>query len=308
MQDQYFDIGKLRKAADKSTSGSSDALTALIEGDAERIRVEVPRTSCPRPSSAPYDRLSDKTSGAGASRGPKSLPAVIEASQGAPYIFGPAVIGMLDSAGGNGAVNAALTGEPPSTQIYFDPSAVNDTPKSPPEPKLQAGEKKVTSFGDNSGFDAYLMYLMLASRLDRPDALRGIDGYSTGSSVAYTKGDTLCFRATVVGRNASSTKYLTSLVQQWAAMMPSAKVESTKPNVTFHSCDPGRKATAPANKTVEEAVTLAASRDALATVFVREKLPSKTAVCAVRVAVPTARLRASSSSRAARSPTRRRKC
>ena len=127
------------------------------------------------------------------------------------------------------------------------------------------------------------MYLMLASRLDRPAALRGIDGYSTGSSVAYTKGDTLCFRATVVGRNASSTKYLTSLVKRWAAMMPSAKVESTKPNVTFHSCDPGRKATAPANKTVEEAVTLAASRDALATVFVRQKLPSKTAVCAVRL-------------------------
>ena len=40
LQDQYFDIGKLRKAADKSTSGSSDALTALIEGDAERIRVK----------------------------------------------------------------------------------------------------------------------------------------------------------------------------------------------------------------------------------------------------------------------------
>ena len=77
-------------------------------------------------------------------RGPKSLPAVIEASQGAPYIFGPAVISMLDSAGGNGAINAALTGEPPSTRIFFDPSEVNDTPNSPPEPKLQAGEKKVT--------------------------------------------------------------------------------------------------------------------------------------------------------------------
>src|SRR4051794_9739088 len=37
LQDQYFDLGKLSKAAQRSTSGSSDALTALVEGDATRV-------------------------------------------------------------------------------------------------------------------------------------------------------------------------------------------------------------------------------------------------------------------------------
>jgi hypothetical protein len=148
---------------------------------------------------------------------------------------------------------------------------------------LQAGEKRLAVTKDDTQFDAFLLYLMLATRVDRPTALRAIDGFAAGSSAVYTTGGSVCFRAAVVGRTPSATRNLATLLARWAKAMPSARIESTGGPVVFHSCDGGRRTPAPRDATITQAVRLAAARDELAVAFVRDTAPSRSAVCAVRV-------------------------
>ncbi len=148
LQDQHFDLPKLEKRADASASGSSDALRALVEGDAVRIEKLYLGTQ----SSADkrlYAGLSAHGS-AEATQRTQHVPAVVESFFSAPYIFGPEVVRVLEVTGGNSAIDAALAGPTPSTRIYLDPTAINDAPQTPPIPTLRAGEKKITT---SSGSD-----------------------------------------------------------------------------------------------------------------------------------------------------------
>src|SRR5205823_9089305 len=58
LQDQHFDLQKLDKAATDSKTGSSDALTGLVEGDAVRIQKKylAEQSAADR---AEYDKLSN---------------------------------------------------------------------------------------------------------------------------------------------------------------------------------------------------------------------------------------------------------
>jgi hypothetical protein len=281
LQDQYFDIGKLRKAADKSTTGSSDALAALIEGDAERIKAKY-LDALPKSEQQEYDKLFRNTSDQ-ATQQAKGVPAVVEFVSGAPYIFGPPIVSVIDEVGGNRAVDAALRGPPPSTSMYFDPSAVNDTVDPPPAPKVQAGEKLVPLFQGDTSFDAFQLYLMLSARVDAADALRAIDGFAAGSSIVYEKGGAVCFRAAVRGRDQGASDYVRSLLDRWAKGMPGAAVESSSSVVVFHGCDPARHTPAPNDTAITQGVTLAAARDGFVQGIVQNNIPGREAVCFSRV-------------------------
>ena len=130
LQDQYFNLGKLQKAAADSESGSSDALTALIEGDATRIEQRY-LSGLSAADQQTYARL-EATAASQAGKSTKTLPEVVDTYFNAPYIFGPQVIRVLEAQGGNAAINAALTGATPSTRMYLDPTAVSAAPKTPP--------------------------------------------------------------------------------------------------------------------------------------------------------------------------------
>src|SRR6185295_12456381 len=96
----------------------------------------------------------------------------------------PRVVSILENSGGNQAIDNALTGPTPSTRIYLDPTAVNQSAGSPPPvPALQAGEKKLSSETvSDEGFDDFTLYLMLGARLDPVTALRAADAFEAGSS------------------------------------------------------------------------------------------------------------------------------
>ena len=284
LQDQNFDLPKLERRAEASTSGSLDAFTALVEGDASRIEDKYLAEQSPA-DRRDYDRLSSSSSNQADQR-TKDLPAVVGTIMGAPYAFGPPVINILDTAGGNAAINAALTGPTPSTRIYFDPTAVNTPPEIPPVPALAAGEKKITlSSSNDAGFDAFTLYLMLGARLDRPSALLAADAYSAGSEALYSRAGTTCLRAAIVGVNPANTHYLGTVIEQWVHSMPDAAIDSSGNTVVFHTCDPGAHAQAPNDTSINQAMTLAVVRDQIIASAVGPQVPAKVAVCVTRVLV-----------------------
>jgi hypothetical protein len=283
LQDQYFNLPKLEKRASDSDTGSSDALTALVEGDATQVEQRY-LSEQPAADQSEYVKLSLITAGA-ATKSTQDLPAIVDTYFNAPYEFGPEVIRVLQAQGGNAAVNAALTGMTPSTRIYLDPTAVNQAPTPPPVPALEAGESKLSSDRNDTEFDNFTLYLMLAARLDLPTALRAADAYSAGSEVVYTRGTSTCFRAAVAGLNPAANAFLAATLQRWAATVPDAEVDSAKGPVIFHSCDPGRGAVTPPNARIVDATRLAANREDLIASLVKRHVPSLLAVCVSRVLV-----------------------
>ncbi len=227
LQDQHFDLRKLQKEADDSKTGSSDAFTGLVEGDATRIEHKylAEQSAADR---ADYQRLSQASSAAAGDHA--DIPPVIEMIFGAPYIYGPQVVSILENSGGNSAVDNAITGPTPTTRIYLDPTAVNQLPDSPPPvPTLQAGETKLKSeTAQDEDFDDFTLYLMLGAHLDPVTALRAADAFKAGSSTAYTtSAGKTCFRAAVTGVNPASEDFLARTLDSWAKKMPDAEVESS---------------------------------------------------------------------------------
>ncbi len=285
LQDQHFDIQKLDKAAEQSKTGSSDALRGLIEGDADRIENKylAEQSAADR---AEYEKLSNAASDA-ADQQLKDIPVVIQTYFGAPYIYGPQVVSILENTGGNQAIDNALTGPAPTTRIYLEPTAVNqvsDTP--PPVPARHAGETKLSSeTANDEDFDVFTLYLMLGARLDALTALRAADAFAAGSSTAYTtNGGTTCFRAAVTGVNPASEAFLARVLGDWTKKMPDAKVESTSSPITFSSCDPGTRAIAPSRGAIRDVASLAATRDQLTETFItKSSLPADLATCVARV-------------------------
>jgi hypothetical protein len=223
------------------------------------------------------------------------VPAVIGTIFGAPYIFGPQIITILDSTGGNAAINDALTGPTPTTRMYLDPTAVGDAPELPPVPALQSGEKKVsTGSASDDQFDDFSLYLMLGARLDPSTALRAADAYNSGSEVLYTKSGTTCFRAAIEGANPAGNAFLRTVLTRWTAAMPDAAIDASSNGVVFHSCDPGKHAAAPSNAAINEATRFAVTRAALTSQLITKEHATKVlATCAARLFFQSPSLRAS---------------
>ncbi len=284
LQDQYFDLPKLERQAKDSKTGSSDAFTALIEGDATRIehRYLAEQSAADRRE---YDRLSTQDSTTATTR-TKNVPEIVQTYFGAPYIFGPSVIGVLETTGGNQAINEAISGPTPSTGMYFDPLQAQGNADVPPAvPLLRPGEQKLKDLADNGSFDPFTFYMMLAAHLDRPSALLAADAFYAGSEVLYRTGGTTCLRAAVLTVTPASVQPLADIVRRWTRTVPDAGIDATNGEVVFHSCDPGSRATTPPDNTIQEAVRLLASRDALIATFVRLKVPHDAATCVARVLV-----------------------
>ena len=290
LQDQHFDLPKLEKRADESSSGSSDALRALIEGDAVRIekRYLADQSATDRRR---YDQLSSQGS-AQASQRTQDVPAVVDSFFSAPYVFGPQVTRVLEIVDGNSGIDAALSGPTPSTRIYFDPTAVNDAPAVPPVPALRAGEEKIaSSSGSDDQFDDFTLYLMLAARMERPTALRAADAYSAGSEVLYTRAGRTCFRASIAGRSSHANAYLAATLRRWTKTMPAARIDTTADTTVFESCDPGPKAETPSDAHIREAIALAAGRNAFTATIADEAGSGVLGACVARLLVEYADFR-----------------
>src|SRR4029077_2471904 len=91
-------------------------------------------------------------------KGLASVPPFVSFLFGAPYEFGPLAIRVMIAAGGNRAVNAALTGPTPTSAIYVQTGLDTPAPSDIAAPARAAGERAAGSPESFGAFELYLMF------------------------------------------------------------------------------------------------------------------------------------------------------
>ena len=293
LQDQHFDVLDLRRAAANSDTSSSSALTALIEGDAARIKDAYLKGLSAADRKA-YDAAEAEEADSVASE-IESAPELVKIEFSAPYVFGPMVLDVLTAHGGNRAVDDALERGVPTDKIYLDPAEALRDPKvtKVSTPAVPKGAKRLGMPDEIGAFD---LYTLLSSRIDRQDALTAADAWTGDRYVTYRDGGRESARATIASKKAGATA-LTGALRAWARAMPAASVEAGPGarRVTVTSCDTGAIAAPTADRT-EGAVRLLATRNAIFASGVRG---------ARRTRSPRASLATSSRSRSSRAASTR---
>src|SRR4051812_21726250 len=147
LQDQHFNI-KADRFDKLATSGESEALRAMVEGDAVRIENEF-IAGLSDADRATY-QSANKDSSEGAKTQLKDVPAALQALQAAPYIYGPRLLELIKDKDGDEAINAALETPPSTEEQLVDPRAFfgKDGAKKVDEPALPDGVTESTDSGD----------------------------------------------------------------------------------------------------------------------------------------------------------------
>ena len=276
LQDQHFDLTKLQDAASNSDATDDSGLTSLIEGDAVRIQREYLKRL-----SDTEKREYDKENNAEGSRvhgETNAVSDILGVLFGAPYEFGPQAASVLFASGGNAAVDAALTGPPPSSGVFV---ATGDTtpPVAVQTPALPADGVKL---GTSDPFGPFETFLTLAMRVDAVRAVEAADSVGGGRDVTFrSKGET-CYRVAIQPRTLGSRAFLLGTFRAWAKGRARSSVETVGDLVQFTACDPGHSAPAPDAQPLGDAVSLLLTRGAVTVSIAEENAPASTARCVGR--------------------------
>ncbi len=277
LQDQHFDLQGLRREAATSKTGSTGALTALVEGDAERIKYRY-LASLPKADRDAYDAQQDKD-GASVDKKVADAAEIVKIDLSAPYVFGPQVLRALTAKGGNAAVNDALRRSTPSDEIFLNPVAAltDPNPISVSTPSLVDGDHQLGKPDTLGPFD---LFVVLASRLDRQRALDASDAWAGDRVVTYKSHGAVCVKATIASRTRAGASVLGDTLEAWAKTMPSARVtrDLDGERVTVVSCDAGA-VRAPDAKRLEAAFRLVSGRNSLVTSLLGEHVPPAVSEC-----------------------------
>lgn len=280
LQDQHFDLARLRHTASSSDTASTGALTALVEGDAERVKAAYLR-GLPRSDRDAYDAAESKSADA-ADAELAQAPELVKIEFSAPYIFGPTVLDVLTAHSGNRAVDAAFRRPPPTDQIYLDPvdalkPARTESVSTPPIPP---GAHRIGTPDEIGAFD---LYTLLASRIDRKAALDAADAWAGDRYVTYRTPRGVCSRATIAAGSAAGARTLAGALRMWTAAMPTATVTSDpgRRRSTATSCD-SAAISPPSAPQLEGALRLLAVRNAILASAVREGVPNAVGECVSR--------------------------
>jgi hypothetical protein len=277
LQDQHFDLQKLQQRAADSKVTDGSGLKGLIEGDAVRIEQEylkqlsaADHKEYDRESAAETTRVGNETS---------SVPDILQVLTGAPYEFGPQTVRVLVAAGGNGAVDAALTGDPPSSGVFISTGDVA-TAVGVKVPTLPADGVQV---GPTEAFGPFETLLTLAMRVDPVVALSAADVVSGGEAVTYRSRGATCYRVALRPRFPHSRSFVVAAFRSWAKGRSRSTVDSVPDVVQFTACDPGTGAPVPDSKPLDSAVTLLALRSNVTVGAATAHAPGDLARCVGRV-------------------------
>lgn len=238
LQDQHFDLEKLQRAA--SRSHSSDALKALVEGDAVRVQ-QMYTAGLPADERARYDAASRSSSDtaraeARASSVPDSLLAFVQSS----YLLGPLMLQVARAVNGEHAIDRLFRDPPTNDSAYLTPTRLVDGTKvrAVAPPKLARGERVE---GKPDVFGAFALYLILASRSDPVPALAVADGWAGDSMVTFRRNGRTCVRASFAGRTNDASNAIGDALGHWAEQGSpgAADVERHGRLSTLTACDPG---------------------------------------------------------------------
>ncbi len=277
LQDQHFGLNKMRADAAMSKTASSGALTALIEGDAERIKHEYLR-GLPRLQQNEYNAAEAKT-GTAIDEETANVEQIVKIELGAPYAFGPDVLAALTAKGGNAAVDDALRRPAPTDAIYLDPTAAIDAAHviTVPAPVLPRGAKRIGDPDDLGPFD---LYTLLAGRIDRQVALDAADAWAGDRMVTYRSAGRVCVRAAIASETRNGAERLGRALDGWAAQMPAATITTNldRRRSTLTSCDTGANPS-PESSKLAGALALLGSRNGLLASLLKEDIPPRVGAC-----------------------------
>jgi hypothetical protein len=184
LQDQHFGLRRLEWL---DRPEERQPFAALTEGDAMRIANAYAATS------SRADRGAMRRASPSPTEQHISLAAV--ALVGSPYVFGPGLVASLQYGGGERAINAAFLSPPDHTIEMMNPATLPTgvEPYPVPIPRLHRDEHRM---GRPVPAGAFLMYLVLAARIDPMLALEAADEWNGGTVTAFRLGKQDCARAT----------------------------------------------------------------------------------------------------------------
>jgi hypothetical protein len=284
LQDQHFDLPRLEASVRHAPGQSSDALRAVVEGDAVRIEHRYV-DSLSRADQASYEAW-ERAGVDGADQATRSVPAVLTVLDSAPYAYGPSVLRVLSADGGNGAVDRAFEHGVFTQKLFVEPTAslTDPAPKPIAAPAPAAGEKTVDAPEQLGAFD---LYLMLGSRIDAADALDTAAHWTGGRMRTVRAGGATCVRGRVTVDSTAARRDLDDRMRRWVAALPPgmASVTTTGTHTDFRSCDPGAASPlAPPDPAITRADALLAAHDEIEVALVAEAeqagAPVATARCA----------------------------
>ena len=269
LQDQYFDLQKMKESA---PGGDTGAVTALIEGDAVRVQnAYVKQLSAPDKRAYARSQRDEQREVATTTSG---IPPVLSDFLGFPYVFGPVLLQDLIATGGNAEVDRAFRNPPSEEAQVFDPLHHPYTEKAItlPAPSVPAGAKRVDKpapFGQVSLFE------VLSSRVGYATALTAVRKWHADTSQAYVRAGTTCVAIDV--EVSGSADELLRAARSWAASTHAA-VSGSGSRVTIRSCDPGSRARIP-KPTSPSPFEVLSARAALTAEFMTNGLPLAKATC-----------------------------
>jgi hypothetical protein len=281
LQDQHFDIREIERrssADDVRTGASSGAMLALIEGDANRVEAAYVKGLSAAQQSQ-HDREQEAL-GSEFGEATTGVPPFVRLLFSAPYEFGPPTIRMLIADGGNGAVNAALTGPTPTSADFVQAGLIEPPPPNLPAPPVDDGEDVA---GPPESFGAFELYIMLATRDDPVTALTASDTILGGRAQGVRQAGRYCYRATVATRSGAAATFVVDAVRRWAQSASGASVTRDGTSVTFTACDPGPRAVGATKEKLEAAEVLLGARSEIAASAAEGGAPSATARCVARL-------------------------
>jgi hypothetical protein len=281
LQDQHFDIRKIEHRAssdDEQRGGSSGAMLALIEGDANRVGDAYVK-GLSADEQAEYNR-EQVAQGSAFGKATPDVPPFVQLIFAAPYELGPLTIRMLIADGGNAAVNKALTGPTPTSADFVQAGLV-----APPPPSLRAptiAEDEEAS-GPPEAFGAFELYVMLAARDDPSTALRAADAVLGGRAQGLRWHGRYCYRAMLTTRDVPAAQFVQVALQHWTQSASGASVNRAGTIVAFTACDPGAAAVGASKDKLNAAELLLGARSGLAIGAAENGVPAGAARCVARL-------------------------
>ena len=229
LDDQHFELH--RPSYDDAKDEISLGFTATIEGNARRIEN---RWISEQPADFRAEANAEEESFA-AGIDASLFPEILLFQIAAPYQLGEVFVGQRVVAGGERAVDAALT-DPPETseQVLFPPLFEERQPRV--EVPVPPADGEIV----DDGVVGALFLLGLFSTGDAPigqsEAFRAVQGWGGDWAVTWTDGDVACVRADFVGDTPGDTDELESALTQWAEGREGPQISRVEERVRLDSC------------------------------------------------------------------------
>jgi hypothetical protein len=274
LDDQHFDLNKLDKIG---TKHDTDAVTALVEGDAVWVQSKY-EAKLPEADRRAYERSQQTAVTPGDLKG---VPQIFEVLSQWPYDFGPLFVDILREVGGQARVDAAFKSPPVDEEQVIDPLAyLNGDPPGPiAAPTLPRGAKKLDG---GKEFGSLAWFQMLSERIDPHVALKATLGWGADSYTDAREGTKTCVEVRYRGETKQDNAEMLSALHLWIAALPTgmaAVTVNSDDTMQLHSCDPGEAAKVVTNRSIQ-AYQLLLFRDVLVDQFVKAKAPPAIATCA----------------------------